>query len=161
AIRKQGHRPKLVEELGVLYRLVNALTFPHYRDVHHPALARARVRHRPRETFERVDDVIGFLAELLSDYVYPQLNPDQLASIRIYFAYYLGDGVATIEGVDSRACWDLDDSDNRFAGEFIIGLANPIALGPDRDWRVGRAIKGYSGAFPESMCAKVFDAGQL
>ena len=30
----------------------------------------------------------------------------------------------------------------------------------EQDWRVGRAIKGYSGMFPKSLCATVFKSGR-
>ena len=162
AIKSRGHRPRLIDELGVLYRLVNAFTFPHYRNVHVPVFRKARVTVRPHETFDRVDEVIGFLGELLSDYVYPQLNPDQLESMRIYFAYYLADGLAEYpEGTNWRSCRDKDSNADEFDGEFVIGLANPAEMVSERDWRVGRGIKGFSGLFPESMCARVFNVGQM
>lgn len=162
-IKKKGRRPRLEDEIGVLYRLINAFTFPHYEDIHVPALKRGKVKYRlPRETFETVDDVVSFLGELLTDYVYPRLNPGQLESMRIYFAYYLGDGIAKLSGgVDPHACWDYDDEGKAFAGEFVIGLANPTQVVSQRDWRVGHAIRGYLGLFPESMCARVFETGKI
>lgn len=162
AIKSRGFRPRLIRELGVLYRIVNALTFPFYEDVHVPALKRAHVTYRPHETFERVDDVIGFLGELLADYVYPQLNPTQIETLRIYFGYYLGDGIADPPGgVDTRVCWDQDSDGNIFAGQFVIGLANPTEVMSERDWRIGRAITGFSKMLPQSMCANAFESGTL
>jgi len=165
AIRTKWFRKPLERELGVLYRLVNAFTFPHYADVHVPALKHAQekydLHYRLRETFDTVDEVVSFLGELLSDYVYPQLSLGQLQSMRIYFAYYLGDGVANLpDGADPRSCLDRDSADNLFQGEFVIGLANPAGMASEQDWRVGKAIKGFSGIFPESRCAQVFKSGR-
>lgn len=160
-IRTKGFRHRAARELGVLYRLVNALTFPHYEDVHVPALQRARIKYRLREVFDSVDDVIEFMSGLLSDYVYSHLSFKEAEALRIYFAYYLGAGADDLgTDADPRVCWDTDSQAERFAGEFIIALANPKETVGERDWRVGRAIKGYQRGFPLSMCAKVFQSGR-
>ena len=152
-IVSKGRRPRLEQELAVLYRLVNALTFPHYHDVHLPALTRGKISYRnPRETFDSVDDVIDFLGNLLTDYVFTQMRPSQLKLMRIYFAYYLGDG-ALIDGEDVKACWDKDSQGKEFAGEFVIGLANPTDIASEQNWRVGRAIEGFSEGLP-NPCAR-------
>jgi predicted nucleotide-binding protein len=158
-IRKAGRRPDLLAELGVLYRLINAFVYPHYQV---PAVNKSSSKYRFQEKFEVVDQVIEFLGELLGDYVYPQLNPSQLETMRIYFGYYLGDGIAGSPHADApRACVDTDISGKEFAGEFIIGLANPSPLTDEPNWRIGRAIEGFSGDVPHSLCAKVFESGQF
>jgi predicted nucleotide-binding protein len=160
-IRAKGFRHRAARELGVLYRLVNALTFPHYEDVHVPALQRARINYRNREVFNAVDDVVDFMGGLLTDYVYPHLSFEQIESVRIYFAYYLGEGVASLPNGDNmRACRDKDGHGRQFDGEFIIALANPTEELAEHDWRVGRAVKGFPRGFPQSMCAKVFQTGR-
>jgi len=160
AIRNYWYRWRLERELGVLYRLVNALTFPHYGDVHVPALTRSQINYPRKECFDSVDHVINFLGALLADYVYPQLNFSQLTSIRVYFAYYLGNGVSGLLGeVSSRVCWDRNSDGEDFSGEFVIGLANPSEMVSEQNWRVGRAIAGFSREFPSSMCAQVFQSG--
>ncbi|MEA5414230.1 TIR domain-containing protein [Synechococcus sp. BA-132 BA5] len=167
AIKAKGHRPRVISELGVLYRLVNAFTFPNYPDVHVPVLDRSGIKYNKNgEKFETIGEVVDFLGELLSDYVYPQLLPSQLETMRIYFAFYLGDGIMmprenVSEEWDPRGCIDSDNDGKEFEGEFVIGLANPAEIVSEMDWRVGHAIKGFSGVFPLSMCAKAFDSGDI
>lgn len=160
AIKTKWYRWRLEKELGILYRLVNAFTFPHYGDVHVPALTRSQINFPHRERFDTVDNVVNFLGVMLTDYVYPQLNFRQLESMRVYFAYYLGDGVSNLLGeVTPRVCWDRDSDGKAFAGEFVIGLANPTEMVSEQNWRVGRAIAGFLGMVPNSMCAQVFQSG--
>jgi hypothetical protein len=62
--------------------------------------------------------------------------------------------------MEPTKCLDRDSAGKEFDGEFIIGLANPTDVVSERDWRVGRAIEGFSGQNPISMCAQVFQSGR-
>lgn len=158
AINSAGFRVHSSEELGVLYRMINALTFPYYQGNYAPMLEKAKAAPE----FKMVRDVVDFLAELFTDYVFPHLNPGQLESMRIYFAYYLGDGITDSPWNENvQACWDRNSSNDEFPGEFVIGLANPTGLTAEPDWRIGRAIPGFIHMVPQSICANAFERGKL
>ncbi len=62
-------------------------------------------------------------------------------------------------------CCDQDMDGKEFDAEFVIGLANPapanLAVRPSNpNWRVGRAISGFSGTSATSNVAKVFSEGR-
>jgi len=145
-IQERWRRPRLEEEIVILRRLIDAMAYP---------------RYSVTEAFDTIEEVIKFLGDLLTKYVYPKLNLIQLKTMRIYFAYYIGDGITNLqEGMEPTACLDRDSAGKEFNGEFIIGLANPTDIVSERDWRVGRAIEGFSGKNPISKCAEVFQSGR-
>lgn len=153
-----GPKVKREQEIGVLYRLINACTGPLYPDVRVEFLD--YVRHRTPEAFQQLEDVVDFIHDLLIDYVRPLLTDRQMKALRVYFAYYLGDGII-FDGRDDLidTCVDVDALGREFAGEFVIGISNPDSFA-EEGWRVGRAIPGYSGAHPLSNCALVFKDGR-
>jgi hypothetical protein len=169
-IRRSARTDRLLSrsmkrEIGALYRMVNACSFPLYPDVQVEELA--YVASRQRENFDRVEDVLQFLLEQFSDYVYPQLSPLQLRRLRVYFAYYLGDSVKLPLGdgvklqksdVTIQACGDVNLAGESFSGEFVIGLSNPEGF-EEQTWRRGRAIPGYDDDAPLSNCARAFESG--
>lgn len=144
------------KELAVLYRLLNACT-PLYPDVAIDVLK--LITHRVPESFNHLQEVADFLADLLKDYVRPLLTDSQMRSLRVYFSYYLGDGVAFGDGEQrSSACWDTDADDRDFPGEFVIGISNPEVF-EQEGWRIGRAIPGFDRGLPLSNCAQTFLTG--
>jgi Predicted nucleotide-binding protein containing TIR-like domain len=151
------NRDRQVKELGSLYRLLNACTFPHYDDVKTEFLD--KVNYRTKEEFRYINEVFDFLGDLLSDYVYPLLEPKELRALRIYFAYYLGDGVRVLSPEKTAIyCIDKDKNGEDFKGQFVIGMSNTSGFS-EKNWREGRPISGYEGGSPTSNCASVFQQG--
>lgn len=158
-IQELGPNPQKEKELGVLYRLLNACTYPFYRDIDIEFIH--SVNYREPEEFREVSQVIEFLEDLFRDYIYPMMNPSQLQALRIYFAYYLGDGIQ-LDGMETPItyCVDKDSEEKDFQGQFIIGMSNTEEF-VEKSWRVGRAISGYDQRKATSNCAKVFQRGGL
>lgn len=163
-MRKHGRRINEDErhstELGMLYRIVNAVKTEVYHDIPLTRFLGYLSRTRNPERIAAVADLIDFLQDLFSDYVYPSIPPGDLwaKSIRVYFAYYLGDGVYPDQGVNPMGCWERDTARQPFSGHFVIGLSNSEKF-PEQDWLEGRAIPGYDGPRPLSNCARVFQTG--
>lgn len=156
-IQEQGPISQKEKELGVLYRLLNACTYPFYPDIEIEFLK--YVNSKTPEKFEYVSDVIEFLEDLFRDYVYPLINHKQLQALRIYFAYYLGDGIDLEDAeMPPTYCVDKDSDGKNFRGQFIVGMSNTEEF-TERSWRVGRAISGYDHGRATSNCAKVFQQG--
>lgn len=157
-LNELGPRIRREQEIGVLYRLINVCTGPLYPDVRVEFLD--YVRHRTPESFQQLEDVVEFIHDLMIDYVRPLLTDRQMEALRIYFAYYIGDGLIFDGRQDPiRTCIDVDAAGHEFSGEFVIGIANPGPFASE-SWRVGRAIPGYSHGHPLSNCALVFKDGR-
>src|SRR5215213_2345743 len=76
-IKTHWRRRHVKKEVGILYRLVNAMTYPHYDDIIVPALRESGISYRLREKFDTIEEVVDFLGELLADYVYDHLSVEQ------------------------------------------------------------------------------------
>lgn len=149
-------RNSLSIEAGVLYRVLNAFTSPTYPDIKMSVLD--FVRHRESESITYIGDVIDFSRDLFSDYLHPHLMPSELKSLRVYFAYYLGDGTPLAGGESPTYCIDRDYDNKPFDGQFIVGISNPDKF-VEKGWLQGRAFTGYVGNRALSNCAKVFQSG--
>lgn len=148
-------------EIGVLYRILNAVKSEAYDDVDVQSYKSFLTRIRNPEHIGSMAEVVEFVQDLFSDYVHPRIPPRDLwaKSIRIYFAYYLGDGVYPDRvGNPTSVCWCRDDTGVSFAGSFVVGVSNTDKF-PEKDWREGMAIPGYEGMRALSNCAKVFASG--
>ncbi|MFL6210721.1 MAG: TIR domain-containing protein [Pyrinomonadaceae bacterium] len=143
-------------ENGILYRVLNAFTSPSYPDIKMQVLN--FVRHPEAESITYIGDVIEFSRDLFSDYLHPHLTPSQLRSLRVYFAYYLGDGVPLGDGETPICCNDYNFEGKSFPGQFVVGISNPDKF-VERAWLQGRAFSGYANNRALSNCAKVFQSG--
>lgn len=157
-IEKLGdfRRNSLSIEAGVLYRVLNAFTSPTYPDIKMSVLD--FVRHRESESLRFIGDVIDFSRDLFSDYLHPHLMPSELKTLRVYFAYYLGDGAPLAGGETPTHCIDHNYENKPFHGQFIVGISNPDKFA-EKGWLEGRAFTGYTGNRALSNCAKVFQSG--
>lgn len=156
-IQELGVEAKRTKEIGVLYRLLNACTYPLYPDVQIDVMH--GITFREPESFRRISELTDFINDLFVDYVHPLLNPRDRKSLRVYFAYFLGDGIEISDGEPPYFCAsDTDSSGNQFDGQFVIAMSNPEGF-EENSWRVGRAISGFNGGVSGSMCAKVFRDG--
>lgn len=155
-VKQLGVRSSSEQETGVLYRLLNACTYPYYPDVRIDLLE--RIAHKIPESFVHLEEVVEFIEDMFRDYIRPLLTDARLRSLRVYFAYFLGDGVIVQEDTPPvKYCVDRDSEAKPFNGEFVIAISNPEVY-PEPAWRIGRAIAGYYYRRPASNCARVFKA---
>ena len=76
--------------------------------------------------------------------MFPHLKAAQNESqrLRVYFAYYLGDGVPLDSTSDLSYCVGTDENGTPFNGAFVIGIST--AEGPsDPKWKSGLPLMGY------------------
>jgi predicted nucleotide-binding protein len=157
-IDELGQRMNRDRELAVLYRLLNACTYPFYPDVLVDTIRHVGLDYKSPESFRHVEDVVEFVEFLLRDYIHPLLTERQRRAVRVYFAYYIGDGVQFGSPDVVTSCIDVYPDGRSFAGEFVVGLSNPDIY-PDTDWRVRSAMPGFNAGRPASNCARVFATG--
>jgi CAP12/Pycsar effector protein, TIR domain len=152
AVRRVPARQSREREAAVLYRLLNACTYPAYEDLHPDIFDLVGIKTRPREEFRHVEHVLVFMRELFYDYVLPTLRPQDVGGVRIYFAYYLGDGLAGERGDQlTRYVVDAEADGRPSRMPFVIGMSN-TRDSSDHNWRTGRGIPGRG----KSNCAEVF-----
>ena len=154
-VKREGSKANNKKEVAALYRIVNAIC-PSYPDAKVEELN--LINFPAVERFREIRDIEEFIQDMIREYIYPILNKKQKSIFRIYFAYYIGDGVDIDGKVVFRHCIDIDVNENPFKGEFIIAVSNPGALEESR-WRFGRAIPGFDNGDSLSNCAKVFKSG--
>lgn len=154
-VKREGKKINEKKELAALYRIVNAIC-PSYPDAKVEELN--LINCQQVERFREIRDIEEFIQDMIKDYIYSILNKQQKSVFRIYFAYYIGDGLNIDESNFYSYCIDQDINENPFKGEFIIALSNPNAL-EESMWRVGRAIPGFDNGDTLSNCARVFQSG--
>jgi hypothetical protein len=149
-------------EAGILNRIINAYIYPPYNNIE-SEFARY-VNSQTPESISSMNELIEFSKDLILYYLHPLLNPRELRAkyLRVYFAYYLGDGVPFRDGVCPRDCIDLNDvTEEELRGHFVVGLSNPEDYFVENKWLEGRVLAGYDedgGAL--SNCATVFARGR-
>jgi len=116
------------------------------------------VRHKESEKLEYISDVIEFSSDLFNDYLHPHIMPSELKYLRVYLAYYLGDGAPLGDGDIPTYCHDLNYEGQPFQGQFVVGISNPNKF-VETGWLQGRALNGYRGNTALSNCARVFQTG--
>jgi hypothetical protein len=138
-----GDMDRLTSEAGMLYRILNAASSPQYKAIESELLG--PIGLFGDKSFAYIEHVIEIAGELFSYYMFPHLRFKQTDSrrMRVYFAYYLGDGAPIQLGVDPRYCVGKDDHGNEFEGAFVIGISNSDKF-PEKRWKSGLPLKGYS-----------------
>jgi hypothetical protein len=113
--------------------------------------------HRPTLDLRDFDACFD---SLVTGFLLPALR-NQRFELRIYFAYYLGDGIL-LDGASIVDCEDKDATHQSFSGPFVIGMTSDALLAKDSDWREGRAIPGCedNSGRPLSVCAAAFKEGK-
>jgi hypothetical protein len=167
-IEKYGALPALDHvqtEAGMLSRIINAYIEPPY-DYIYSDYSRI-VRGQPPERINTMADLVKFSKHLflyyMLYYLYPLLSAQQMRemSLRIYYAYYLGDGVPLKDGAEPRDCIDRSDvTGKEFKGHFVIGLSNPNPSFNEQRWYEGRVLPGYDDGAASSICAEAFMTGK-
>jgi predicted nucleotide-binding protein len=140
---------RLELELGAMYRIVNAITTPAFPDIKRRFIEKLNNK-KFNEAFSKTSDVINFSKEMIMDFFYPHLFPNNHKNIRIYFAYFLGDGL-DINGHKFIKCKEVrhDDTHTVYEGSFIVGFSNPLnTLDADLDiqeqiWVEGNVLACY------------------
>lgn len=135
----------LVCEAGMLYRILNAARSPQYKAIDSDWLKPLNLD--AVNSFADIENVRMIARELFRYYMFPYLKPRHTPPqrLRVYFAYYLGDGAPfESEGspVDPRYCLGTDEAANQIKGEFVIGMSNPTEFN-EPNWMSGRPLKGY------------------
>jgi hypothetical protein len=149
-------------EAGILNRIINAYIYPPYNSIE-SEFARF-VNSQTPESISSMSELMAFSKDLILYYLHPLLKPRELRAkfLRVYFAYYLGDGVAFRNGACPRDCLDRNDvTQEELRGHFVVGLSNPEDYFIEQKWLEGRVLAGYDEeAGPLSNCATVFMRGR-
>jgi hypothetical protein len=134
----------LTLEAGMLYRILNAASSPQYKAIDSDLLG--PIEAVGEKSFADIEHVIEIAGELFSHYMFPHLKSAHadLRRMRVYFAYYLGDGAPIEVGVDPLYCIGKDDNGKEFKGTFVIGISNSDKF-PERNWMSGLPLQGYAG----------------
>lgn len=144
-------------EAGIFNRIINAFIYPPYDSIESDPLF--TVNPQVPESISSMRDVVEFSRDLFLYYLHPLIKPKDLktASLRVYFAYFLGDGVPLKDGAFPKDCTDRNDvTDEKIKGHFVVGISNPGAF-MEKRWLEGRVLAGYDeDSHWLSNCAKVF-----
>jgi hypothetical protein len=140
----------VVYEAGMLYRILNAASSPQYGPIDSDWLKLLNISDRIN-SFADIDNVREIARELFRYYMFPYLKSkhDPSQRLRVYFAYYLGDGApfdSSNEAIDPHYCLGKDDEENPFEGQFIIGMSNPTEF-LEPNWMSGLPLKGYNQSY--------------
>jgi hypothetical protein len=167
-IEEQGPLPDLDRvqlEAGILSRIINAYIEPPYDYIYSDYSG--IVRGQQPERINTMNDLVQLSKDLflyyMLYYLYPLLPRQRMRemSLRIYYAYYLGDGVTWKFEAEPRDCIDRSDvTGEEFKGHFVIGLSNPNPSFNERRWYEGRVLPGYDDGYPQSICATAFMTGR-
>lgn len=163
-VRREGPLPRVdpvTTQAGIFNRIINASMSPNDDYIESEFLE--YVNSQRPESIASIKDVVAFSRDLFRYYLYPFVRPSELRDnyLRIYFAYFLGDGVPVKAGCCPTDCSDVDLAGKQFKGHFVIGLSNPSPLAAEKNWLEGRVVAGYDeeGGWL-SNCAWVFARGK-
>jgi hypothetical protein len=150
----------LVYEAGMLYRILNAASAPQYKAIDSDSLK--VIPTGSVSSFADIESVQAIARELFRYYMFPFLKPRHTPPqrLRVYFAYYLGDGAPfEIDGglADPHYCLGKDDAGNQIKGQFIIGISNPTES-PEPNWMSGLPLKGYNPALKNKSDSNTAEA---
>ncbi|MBV9211171.1 MAG: nucleotide-binding protein, partial [Acidobacteria bacterium] len=132
----------LLHEAGMLVQILNAATWPQYGHIDSELLR--PLKAVGVESFARIEHVRKIAGGLFRYYMFPYSARRHAADqrLRVYFAYYLGDGAPFESGADPNYCLGEDEDGKQFKGEFVIGISNPRPV-PEPHWLSGVPLKGY------------------
>jgi hypothetical protein len=158
ALNKFTPQDDLLErEIGALYRILNALTTPAFPHIDRKFLRRLSKQLKD-ESFSDISDVINFAKEIIDDFLKPHFSPEE--HVRIYFSYFLGDGLE-IRNKQISKCVDIkenkDGSEELFEGRFVVGFSYSNSNSQDK-WLYGNILSCYYPNSTEhlSNCARGF-----
>lgn len=142
----------LTYEAGMLYRILNAASSPHYKPIDYSHLMKP---YTPvgEQSLARIAEVRVVAERLFYYYMLADLKAAQSRSqrLRVYFAYYLGDGAPFNQGPEPFYCFGRDDNGKRFKGEFVIGISTSEGSDDPR-WNSGLPLGGYDeGLFGRAL----------
>jgi hypothetical protein len=149
----------LEREIGTLYRILNALTTPAFPDIDRRFLHKLS-RQINDGFFNDISDVINFAKEIIDDFLKPHFSPEE--HVRIYFSYFLGDGIE-IGNAQISKCVDVkedkDGSEKLFEGRFVVGFSDSNIDSQD-NWLFGNILSCYYPNSTEhlSNCARGFQS---
>jgi hypothetical protein len=129
-------------EAGILYRILNAASSPQYKPIDSDLLKPFPAAGE--QSFANIEDVRVITEELFYYYMYPHLKAAQNESqrLRVYFAYYLGDGAPLGSGSEPFYCLGRDDVGKLIKGAFVIGVSASEGS-TDPRWNSGLPLQGY------------------
>jgi hypothetical protein len=142
----------LTYEAGMLYRILNAASSPHYKPIDYSHLMKP---YTPvgEQSLARIAEVRVVAERLFYYYMLADLKAAKNLSqrLRVYFAYYLGDGVPFSQGAEPFYCLGREDSGRLFKGQFVIGIST--SEGSDEPkWNSGLPLGGYTeGLFGRAL----------
>jgi hypothetical protein len=132
----------LTYEAGMLYRILNAASSPQYKAIDSDLL-------KPfptvgEQSFASIEDVRVIAEELFYYYMFPHLKLDKEGAqkLRVYFAYYLGDGAPLKSDFRPTYCFGRDEEGKQFKGAFVIGISNTDQT-YEKNWMSGLPLRGY------------------
>jgi Predicted nucleotide-binding protein containing TIR-like domain len=133
----------LIYEAGMLYRILNAASSPQYKPIDSDLL-KPFPNAIEELSFANIEDVRVIAEELFYYYMFPHLKFDEKESqrLRVYFAYYLGDGAPLKGGIEPIYCIGKDEDEKPFNGPFVIGISNTDQT-DEKNWMSGLPLKGY------------------
>lgn len=133
----------LTYEAGILYRILNAASSPQYKAIDSDLLKTFPAAGQ-EQSFANINDVRVIAEELFYYYMFPHLKAAQSESqrLRVYFAYYLGDGVPLTPNSEPLFCAGRDEDNSVIEGAFVIGISTSEGSSDSR-WKSGLPLKGY------------------
>ena len=136
----------LTYEAGMLYRILNAASSPQYKPIDYSHLIKP---YAPvdEQSLAKIKEVRVVADRLFYYYMFPHLKAAQSESqrLRVYFAYYLGDGAPLNRNCEPFYCLGRDESGRLIQGAFVIGISTSEGS-TEPKWRSGLPLGGYDSS---------------
>jgi hypothetical protein len=133
----------LTYEAGMLYRILNAASSPQYKPIDYSYLLKP-FAPVGEQSLAKISEVKLVAEQLFYYYMLTHLKAAQNESqrLRVYFAYYLGDGAPLDSDSEPFYCLGRDGSGKLFKGAFVIGISTSEGA-TEQKWQTGLPLGGY------------------
>jgi hypothetical protein len=140
---------RIKAEAAMLYRILNSTSHPQYKAIDSDLLRPLNLVGD--KSFRNIADVRDVVGELFDYYLLPHFAQSDAERMRVYFAYYLGDGAPFTSDADPHYCLGKDSQGQQIQGTFVIGISNSSHRFPEPNWRSGLPLGGYADPSGRSL----------